>query len=128
MKRTLNIFLIIFLLSFAVFPSFSLAQSNVLVPCGTTANPTSCGFNDLLNMVNKVINFILIYMAVPIAAIMFAYAGFLLVFSGGEPAKRTKAKDVFVNVAIGLVIIAACWLIVHTILSIVGFDGSWIGL
>lgn len=98
----------------------------VLVPCDNVN--INCGFKELLNMVNTVINFILVFMAVPIAAIMFAYAGFLLVFSGGEPAKRTKAKDVFVNVAIGLVIIAACWIIVHTILSIVGFDGSWIGL
>ena len=88
----------------------------------------NCGFNELLDMINKIINFVLLVLAVPIAAIMFAYAGFLLVFSGGEAGKRTKAKDIFLNVVIGLVVVAACWLIVHTLLNIVGFDGSWIGL
>ena len=67
-------------------------------------------------------------MAIPIAAIMFAYAGFMLVTSGGASEQRTKAKGIFVSVAIGLALAAACWLIVHTLLSIVGYNGSWIGL
>ena len=99
-----------------------------LVTCGTTANPTPCDFNGLMETVNKVVNFFLFRMALPIAAIMFAYAGFLLVTSGGEAGKRTKAKDIFMNVALGLVFAAAAWLIIHTVLNIVGFDGSWIGL
>lgn len=92
----------------------------VLVPCSD-----NCGFNDLLTLVNTIINFILFVLAVPIAAIMFAYAGFLLIFSGGESGKRTKAKDIFLNVVIGLAVVAAAWLIVHTILSIVGYQQSW---
>jgi hypothetical protein len=71
-------------------------------------------------MINKVVKFILIDLAVPIAAIMFAYAGFLMLTSGGETSKRAKAKSIFVNVAIGLALVAAAWLIVHTILIIVG--------
>ncbi|MEI8175171.1 MAG: DUF5018 domain-containing protein [bacterium] len=87
-----------------------------------------CGFNELMIVINKVINFIIFVMAVPIAAIMFAYAGFMLVTSGGASEQRTKAKGIFVSVAIGLALAAACWLIVHTLLSIVGYNGSWIGL
>jgi hypothetical protein len=123
MRKIFNTFLIIFLLSLFVLPLSSFAQGTGLVPC-----TDNCGFNDLLTLVNTFINFILTRLAVPIAAIMFAYAGFLLVFSGGESSKRTKAKDIFINVAIGLVFVAACWLIIHTISSIVGYDGSWIGL
>jgi len=93
-------------------------------PCGSNG----CQFNDLLEMVMKVINFVLFVLAVPIAAIMFAYAGFLLVSSAGSTEKRGKAKSIFVNVAIGLALAAAAWLIIHTLLSIVGFDGSWIGI
>ena len=84
-----------------------------------------CGFTELIDMINKIINFILTRLAVPIAAIMFAYAGFLLVTSGGESSKRTKAKSIFINVAIGLIFIAACWIIIHTVLSILGYDQSW---
>ena len=36
-----------------------------------------CGFNDFITLINRVISFILFNLAVPISAIMFAYAGFL---------------------------------------------------
>ncbi|MEI7765244.1 MAG: hypothetical protein WCI93_01515 [bacterium] len=98
----------------------------LVAKCG----PDGCGFSDLLVMINKVIDFIFKYMVLPIAAIMFAYAGFMLVVSAGASEKRTKAKNVFINVAIGLVIAAAAWLIVSTILSIVGHNTTinWFGL
>lgn len=108
-----------------VMPVFSLAQG--LVPCGK-GNSASCDFNDLMTLVNTVIDYVFKYLAVPIAAIMFAYAGIILVTAGGEAASaRTKAKGIFTNAAIGLVIAAAAWLIIKTILSILGFDGAWIG-
>jgi len=88
-----------------LLPIFSFAEDSPgLVPCGVEKsdivvgsdgketggeiiNPCETdGFGYLMEMINLVINFILFKMAVPIAAIMFAYAGFLLVFSGGEPA------------------------------------------
>ncbi len=97
-----------------------------LVPCtGTSENP--CTWDSIMKLINKVVNFILFTLAVPLAAIMFAYAGGLLMFSGGEASKRTQAKKIIINVAIGLVIAAGAWVIVHTVLSIVGYDGSWIG-
>jgi hypothetical protein len=142
-NKTFSTLLIIFVLSSFVFPLFSSAQGEPrLVPCGTERSPivtgpdgkqtggeitNPCGFKDLINMINKVISFILFKLALPIAAIMFAYAGFLLVFSGGASEKRSKAKSIFLNVVIGLVLVAAAWLIIRTILSIVGFDGAWIG-
>ena len=62
---------------------------------------------------------------------MFAYAGFLMIFSGGESGKRTKAKGIFWNVALGLILAAASWLIIHTILGIVGYNTgngfNWFG-
>jgi hypothetical protein len=89
----------------------------------------NCQWNDLLEMVNRVINFFLFSMVVPIAAIMFFYAGLLLVTSGGESSEaKTKAKSIFLNTVIGLVIAIAAWLIITTLLSILGYDGTWIGL
>ena len=59
---------------------------------------------------------------------MFAYAGFLLVTAGGEAAgARTKAKSIFTNAVIGLLLAVAAFLIVRTILSILGYSGSWLG-
>jgi hypothetical protein len=84
-----------------------------------------CGFNEFLTMVNNVVHFVIFEMAVPIAAIMFAYAGFLLVTSGGETSKREKAKKIFWNVALGLIFAVAAWLIVHELLNVVGYDSTW---
>ena len=68
-------------------------------------------------------------MVVPITAIMFFYAGFLMITGGGESASsRTKAKKIFTNAVIGLVVAVGAWVIVHTLLSILGYDASWIGL
>jgi hypothetical protein len=87
-----------------------------------------CGWSKLIDMVNRVIKFILFDMVLPIAAIMFTYAGFLLVTAGGEAAHaRAKAKEIFTNAVIGLVIAVAAYLIIQTILSILGWNGSWIG-
>jgi len=107
-------------------------QSGGLVPCNNTpddkghiANP--CDFNQLMNLVNKVIHFILFDMVIPIAAIMFAYAGFELVTSGGSTEKRGIAKKVFFNALLGFIIAIAAFLIIRTILSILGYSGSWLG-
>lgn len=122
---SIAIHLILFL--FLAMPALSLA-AEPLVPCATSTNTKACGFNDLMTLVNNIINFILFYMAIPIAAVMFAYAGFLLVTAGGEAAHaRTEAKNIFTNAMIGLVLAAGCWLIIKTLLSIVGYDGAWIG-
>ncbi|PJC49310.1 hypothetical protein CO033_02135, partial [Candidatus Nomurabacteria bacterium CG_4_9_14_0_2_um_filter_32_10] len=95
-----------------------------LVPCdGSAEHP--CDFYQLLDLINKVINFIIVGLVIPIAAIMFAYAGFELLTSGGETSKREKAKSIFLNVAIGLIVVVAAFLIVQTVLSIAGYDKSW---
>jgi hypothetical protein len=87
----------------------------------------SCGFTDLMKLINRVINYALFVLFIPIAAILFAYAGFMMLTSGGEVGKKKKALSVFWNVGLGLVIALASWLIINTLLSILGFDGSWIG-
>jgi len=122
---------LIFLLAFLILvvPAFSFAAENPplpgLVPCDNSA-AYPCDFTAFMTLINKVITFILFYMALPIAAIMIAYAGFLLITAaGGE--QKTKAKNIFFNAVIGLVIAAAAWLIIRTLLLIVGYEGDWIG-
>lgn len=127
----------IFLLSFAFIPLLSSAQAG-LVPCGTESYPKGhakefqiinpCDFNHIFDLINKVVNFLLVAIALPLAAIMFAYAGFLFMFSGMQPEARSKAKRIFGKVALGFILAVAAWVIVHTVLSIVGYDGAWIGL
>ena len=132
MSKTKKLLIPALTLLILLTPVLSLAYTlgEPLVPdCDrSVAEQCTWGWNELLTLVNNIITFILVYMAVPIAAIMFAYAGFLLVTAGGGGAgARTKAKGIFTNTLLGLVIAVAAWLIISTILSILGYNGAWIG-
>lgn len=131
-KKYTKISIILFMFLVLITPALSSGAG--LVPCtntpvnGKIPDSDLCGFNALMDLINKIINFILFNMAIPIAAIMFVYAGWLMVTAGGEAAHaRTKAKSIFTNAVIGLALAAAAWLIIKTVLSILGYDGSWIG-
>lgn len=145
MKTFFKSFLIIYFLGFlflnplmvgaqAVDESVSENSPSVggLVPCGNAKDAEGniinpCDFDYFLFMINKIVTFVLKYLAIPLAALSFAYAGFLLLFSGGQSSQRQKAKGIFMDTVIGLVLVAACWLIISTILSVLGYDGAWIG-
>lgn len=116
--------LIVFLL-LIIIPIISMAAGTDPAPAPTGLVPcsTGCGFQDILTLVNNVIDFLLTKMVIPIAAIMFAYAGFELVSSGGSTEKKGIAKKVFTDAVVGLIIAVAATLIVKLILSIAGFTG-----
>jgi len=116
-RKASKILIYIYTLVFLIFPSVSFSAS--LVPC-----KDNCGWYELMTLVNNVVTFVLTRLALPIAAIMFAAAGIILLTAGGDTSKVKKAKDLFLGVAIGLVVVAAAWLIVHTISSILGYTGA----
>lgn len=57
-----------------------------------------------------------IYIAVFLSAVLFAWAGFKYLTNVANPGEVTRAKEIFVNVAIGLVIILAGWLVVDVLM------------
>lgn len=130
MQKTKKFIISLLVFLILILPAISFAAG--LVPCDNTPGTDGkiaqpCDFNALMNLVNTVIKFILFGMVIPIAAIMFVYAGALLVTSGGGTNARTKAKSVFTSAVIGFIVAVAAWLIVRTILSILGYNGTWIG-
>ena len=112
-----------------LLPAISLAYSlgePLVTKC--SGDPCIWGWRELLLLVNNLVTFALKYMATPIAAIMFAYAGFIMVTAGEESSSaKTKAKGIFLNTVIGFVLALAAWLIVRLLLEILGWNGSWIG-
>lgn len=120
-RKVFKVFICVSMFMFLIMPLISFSA-------GLVACKDNCGWYELITLINTVITFILFRLALPIAAIMFAYAGILLLTSGGDPAKKTKAKELFLGVVLGLVIAAAAWLIVHTILSVLGYtDAGFFG-
>lgn len=127
MNQKIKIFTINLLVLFALIsPLLVSAQEDTgLVKCFDGAK---CGWKELIGMINGIINFLLFKMAIPIAAIMFFFAGFKMVTAGGEAAHaREQAKSIFSNTVFGLILATASFIIIKTILSILGYEGAWIG-
>ncbi len=89
-----------------------------LVKCnGTPTNP--CRFSHLADLINRVVKFLII-MILPLSAILFAYAGFLYLTSGGNTETKAKVTKMLTKAVAGIVIVLAAWLIVKTIFWAVG--------
>jgi hypothetical protein len=73
-----------------------------------------CDFAALMNTINKGINW-MFYISIPIAGVLFAYAG--LLYITGKPGNRTKANGLFTSVAIGFIIMVTAWFVVRTVVS-----------
>ncbi len=84
----------------------------------------ACDFEDLLQLVRNLIRFMALYLTAPALTIAIAYAGALLLFSGGgNEGKRKEAKDVFEKVILGLIAMVAAWFIVEAIYTGLGYGG-----
>lgn len=83
---------------------------NRIVPC----DGVDCRCDHLVELAQNIIN-AGIFLAIFFAALLFAYAGFLYMTQETIP-QQTKAKNLFKNVAIGLVILLSAWLVVDTLM------------
>lgn len=83
-----------------------------------------CGFNDFMRQIDHIIS-LLLYVAVVLAVISFVYAGFKLIFSGGNEDALKHAKHIFWNVLVGLVLAYGAWIIVHFITTSVGLNDDY---
>jgi hypothetical protein len=107
---------------FLVLPHFVQAQTTI-VPCDGVV--VKCGFTSFITLIQNIITFAIKYIIIPVGAIIFAYVGFLFLTSGGSAETRKKAKNIFIKVVIGIVVILAAWLIVSTILTVFGVTDSF---
>jgi hypothetical protein len=112
-------------------------QEKGLIPCGNDVNGDGivrdidtdkngkideaeveeCHFWHLALIAKNIINFLIYAIAAPIAAVMFLYAGFLMLTNAGNEEKITRAKHIFGTVFVGIVIALAAWLIITFILD-----------
>jgi len=125
----------IFAIAFTILfgPSVALNAAGLVPDCGKVvtspdgkssvmSNP--CDFNKLIELVNNIINFLLFYLAAPLAALAICIAGARLLFSGGNSESVTKAKKIIKHVVVGYILALAAWLIIKTIFSVLGFKGE----
>lgn len=113
-------------LSFAASNQAAAVSLTGLVPCGVTdlngdgmikdvGNVVEeCHFSDFIVLISKLTNFLII-LGTSIAALAFAYAGFLMFTASGEMGKVEEAKSIFGKVMVGFLFMLSAWLIVHAI-------------
>ncbi|MDP2788918.1 MAG: hypothetical protein Q8O46_02605 [bacterium] len=127
MQKIVKFSILVLIFMLLVVPTYSFAGPPLVPDCDNLTPTTQCDFTKFMTLINNVVRFVFVYLAVPICAIMFAYAGFLLLTSGGSTEAMSRAKSIFSDAALGLIIAAAAFLIVKTILSILDYKGAWIG-
>lgn len=112
----------LFLMSiiFFLLPSVSSAAGFV------TCTGADCDLCDLILMINTIIDW-LTMLSMTIATILFAYAGFKLTSSAGNSGAVSQAKEMMVNVVIGVIIILAAFTIIDTVMKVLINDdfGPW---
>ncbi len=91
---------------------------------GNSGTFRECGWSDLLNLVRRIMNFV-IYLSVSIAVLSFCYAGFIYLTAFGEMGKVEEAHKIFSGTIYGMIIILLAWLIVATILKTMGVGADF---
>ena len=127
-KSRILVLLILILVLIPIFEVFAAPSWWPLVPCGTSVNPEPCTRCDLFKLVKNVIDFILIGIVPPVAAVLFITAGLMIVLAGASPSMYARGIAIFKTTFWGLVIILASWMITNTFIKSFGPDqikGSW---
>jgi len=97
-----------------------------LVPCGEEGNP--CKLCHLWQLGDKIIDFLIFDISIPLGSLLFLIAGVILLTSGGNENRVTLAKDIFINTTTGLIIVFVAWLIVDTLFNTLAageFSAAW---
>ncbi len=90
---------------------------NGLVPCRDT-----CSFEDILQLANNLIVFLIKTLFIPIIIILFMYAGYKYITAGGNPSKVANLKKMIGHIIVGMLLVLCSWLIVKTVITILASD------
>jgi hypothetical protein len=115
MKRIILAFLVqAVVVTIVALPALPVAAAG-LIPCGGAGEP-ACQACHITQLINNVVAWLFIVLSI-VAAILIAIAGFKLVMSGGNAGARSAAKETFVNIFIGFIILMGGWIIIDTFMK-----------
>ena len=112
------------------------AESGGLVPCGRNTDDPSTDWNEcdacdlcaVILMGQLTIEF-LMKMAGIASVLSIIFAGFLYIFAVGRANLVTKAKEMVKGILVGFIIVFTAWVVVNSILTILGYidpiGGAW---
>ncbi len=120
-KRIISITLFFILIVIPLVTS-----ANGLVPCGPGTGKEVCQLCDLFQLFANIVEFLLVVIVPPLAALFFVWGGILFYTAMGDSSKITAAKNVLTSVLIGLAIVYGAHFLVSMILGALGAgDVQW---
>ena len=114
--------------SFLIFVAIMMplfVESQGIVRC----DGPDCNLEELVELVQRIIDFLLVGLAIPLSIILFAYAGVLYVTAAGDTGRIEKGHKIFTAVLFGLVFALAAWLVVKILVAVLigpDFDRSFL--
>lgn len=103
---------------FAVFLVPIVAYADIVPPCEEVQGKGCIwGWNGLITLVYNITHFLAFDLALPVAAISFAFAGFKLLTNGASEEARKQAKSTFGYTVLGLVFAFGAYAIVKFIIA-----------
>ena len=108
------------LASFAVLfiffaPALAETNSNLcdIIPC----EGNECGVCDIFKLISNIIKFAAFTIAAPLAGIIMAYGGFMLITSGSNEANKSKGTNAIWAAVWGILITFGAYVIVNAIIG-----------
>jgi hypothetical protein len=90
-----------------------------LIACGGP----DCDFNAFVDTINRVVDFLIVFIMFPLVAIVVAWAGFQLITSGGSSSAKEHAKSSIKHILTGLIVALLSWCIIKLVLITLGYHG-----
>ncbi len=121
MKNQKSKFKILFLLSAFYLLLTTISAQAALVPCGPgIPGKEICKFCDLLILVNKIINFALYNIAIPLVVVFIVWGGLTIMTAGDSTEKVAQGRKMIQSAIIGVFIALGAWMIINMVLSAIG--------
>lgn len=145
MKKVFLQIILLFLLSITFAPALVKAGTDPackgsdgkygIVRCGCGAPvvvngdcTNCCGIGDFFVMLVDIYEFIVFYIATPLAVIALTIGGIFMMISVGNPKWLQAGKDIFWAAIIGLALVFGSYVIIDFVLKAIGFVGNWSNL
>ena len=93
-----------------------------LVPCGISCE---CTITNFFVMLTNIYDFIVWWIAAPLAILALTIGGIFILISAGNPNLQGTGKKIVYAAIIGLVLVFCSWIIIDFILKAVGYAGNW---
>lgn len=97
-----------------IIPMVALGKGTILGK--DICSGTDCNFDDLIELANTIINFLIYDVAVPLAALGFMYAGARLVLYSDKEKEKSAAKEMMTNIGYGFAIMLGSFVLIKFVL------------